>query len=343
MNLRTVTRGDAAIAAAALLLLVSSFLPFYSASASLYGETATATANAWHSSFFPLLPAVYFTGIVGAVLVLLPRVLNQQEPRAAGIPVRHWGVVLAVASLWSALWALFGAPDGASHDYGAFLTFVFALALAVLALLAPMIPALAAPLVPDASAAHPVQQAQPGQPFHGPQQQQPYGAYGYPQPGFQQPMPQAQPQAQPYPQPQPQPQAAEPTAAQPVAEPVVDEPVEHGTVRLGAVKPAASAEPADAVPADAAAQQEEEGDRPVDISKPAPAAASGEPAFAPFWFAVPATRPLAPESDPNGTPVGQLVPGTWYLAIAQAGEGLLTQTQEGKRGLLADTSGIQRG
>lgn len=64
--------------------------------------------------------------------------------------------------------------------------------------------------------------------------------------------------------------------------------------------------------------------------------------FAPFWFAVPVTRPLYPE-DGSPSPVAELTPGTWYLAVDQRGGALVAQTQDGRRGVLQDTTGIQRG
>ncbi|WP_330457581.1 DUF5336 domain-containing protein [Streptomyces sp. NBC_00820] len=78
-------------------------------------------------------------------------------------------------------------------------------------------------------------------------------------------------------------------------------------------------------------------------------AAQGVPAqqpaaaeFSPFWFAVPMTRPLfAEDGAPN--PIAELAPGTWYLAVEQRGAALVAQTQDGRRGVLQDTSGIQRG
>ncbi|MBL1081006.1 hypothetical protein JK359_03290 [Streptomyces actinomycinicus] len=83
----------------------------------------------------------------------------------------------------------------------------------------------------------------------------------------------------------------------------------------------------------------------------APAAGQGAPAapapapagdFSPFWFAVPVTRPLfAEDGSPN--PIAELAPGTWYLAVEQRGAALVAQTQDGRRGVLQDTSGIQRG
>ncbi|MDG9716023.1 DUF5336 domain-containing protein [Streptomyces sp. DH24] len=70
----------------------------------------------------------------------------------------------------------------------------------------------------------------------------------------------------------------------------------------------------------------------------------GQPAgdFSPFWFAVPVPRPLFPE-DGSPTPIAELAPGTWYLAVEQRGQALVAQTQDGRRGVLQDTSGIQRG
>ncbi|WP_330291434.1 hypothetical protein [Streptomyces sp. NBC_00576] len=64
--------------------------------------------------------------------------------------------------------------------------------------------------------------------------------------------------------------------------------------------------------------------------------------FSPFWFAVPVPRPLFAE-DGSPTPIAELAPGTWYLAVEQRGQGFVAQTQDGRRGVLQDTSGIQRG
>ncbi|WP_030022762.1 DUF5336 domain-containing protein [Streptomyces monomycini] len=76
---------------------------------------------------------------------------------------------------------------------------------------------------------------------------------------------------------------------------------------------------------------------PAAAQQPAPAAD-----FAPFWFAVPVARPLYGE-DGAPTPIAELAPGTWYLAVDQRGQALIAQTQDGRRGVLQDTTGIQRG
>ncbi|GAA3174070.1 hypothetical protein GCM10017688_26390 [Streptomyces ramulosus] len=64
--------------------------------------------------------------------------------------------------------------------------------------------------------------------------------------------------------------------------------------------------------------------------------------FAAFWFAVPVARPLYGE-DGSPSPIAELAPGTWYLAVEQRGQALIAQTQDGRRGVLQDTTGIQRG
>ncbi|MES9519321.1 DUF5336 domain-containing protein [Streptomyces capoamus] len=83
--------------------------------------------------------------------------------------------------------------------------------------------------------------------------------------------------------------------------------------------------------------------------QPQPQAAQAAPApqpaaedFSPFWFAVPVARPLFAE-DGSPAPIAELAPGTWYLAVEQRGAALVAQTQDGRRGVLQDTSGIQRG
>ncbi|MEU7425303.1 hypothetical protein [Streptomyces sp. NPDC040750] len=72
----------------------------------------------------------------------------------------------------------------------------------------------------------------------------------------------------------------------------------------------------------------------------APQPAAGD--FSPFWFAVPVPRQLFAE-DGSPSPIAELAPGTWYLAVEQRGAALVAQTQDGRRGVLQDTSGIQRG
>ncbi|MFG2118301.1 hypothetical protein [Streptomyces sp. NPDC048710] len=80
---------------------------------------------------------------------------------------------------------------------------------------------------------------------------------------------------------------------------------------------------------------------PQAAAAPAPQPAPGAD-FSPFWFAVPVPRQLFAE-DGSPTPIAELAPGTWYLAVEQRGAALVAQTQDGRRGVLQDASGIQRG
>ncbi|OQR61282.1 hypothetical protein B6E66_25325 [Streptomyces maremycinicus] len=90
-----------------------------------------------------------------------------------------------------------------------------------------------------------------------------------------------------------------------------------------------------------APQQGQPGQAPFGGGQPGPAQPSGGD-FSPFWFAVPVPRPLYAE-DGAPTPIAELAPGTWYLAVEQGAQGLVAQTQDGRRGVLRDSSGIQRG
>ncbi|AUG76976.1 hypothetical protein CFP65_2121 [Kitasatospora sp. MMS16-BH015] len=311
MNLRALTRGDAAVAGAALLLLIASFLPYRSFSFCVLKTCRTNSTSAWSTDLFPVLPSVFLLGIAAAVLVLLHRSQGEAATgrQILGLRLDQWGTALSLAALWSGLTSLAGGGSAVSNGFGAWLAVLALLVLAGAAAAGPLVPALKAPLLSDKPAPAPqgFQGAplgyqgpgttQPGQPgqydygFQGGAQQQPpafggqpqpqAGGYGYPAPG----------QAAHDPAP--------PTQALPPQQPAAPEPT------------------------------------------PAPAAPAVD--FAPFWFAVPVPRQLAPKDNPAGAPVGELLPGTWYLAVEQRGTALVAQLPDGSHGLLVDVSGIQRG
>ncbi|MFF0015127.1 hypothetical protein [Streptomyces sp. NPDC005374] len=279
MNIRSLTRGDGVVIGAAVLLLIASFLDFYSVD----GASDDADLpSAWASG--PFVMGVVLAGIIGAALVVAARGLPQL-PKPAGLDLGQVGTAFTVFAAWSALGNVFdplsAADYGSSSDtisagIGLILSLVATVVMAGAAVASPLVPALKAPLVPAPKPPQP-------QPYGA----QPPGGYGYPgaqQPG--QPGQQGQP-AQPY---GGQPQPGQPFGAQP--------------------QPQA----------------------------PQPPAAE----FSPFWFAVPVPRPLFAE-DGSPTPIAELAPGTWYLAVEQRGPSLVAQTQDGRRGVLQDTSGIQRG
>ncbi|MGW4381601.1 hypothetical protein [Kitasatospora sp. NPDC004531] len=316
MNLRALTRGDAAVAGAAVLLLISSFLPFRKFDCS--GRLCPPSSNAWASGLFPLLPSVVLTGLVGAALVVLFRLQKESwgNKQVAGLRLDQWGTALSVISFWGCLWTLLGTPDALTNGAGAYLSLLSTLVLAGAVIAGPLVPALQGPLMPAAGPAATVPQpfppygGQPGQPG------QP-GAYGYPG-GQQQPFPGQQ---------QPQAEQAVPAAQQFGGQPAGG---------YGYPAPAQAAAPA----AQQVAQQPTAVQPAIQDQVPPQAAAAP---FAPFWFAVPAVRQLGNKDNPAAPPVGELVPGTWYLAVDQRGNALVAQLPDGTHGVLNDTTGIQRG
>ncbi|UGQ14016.1 hypothetical protein LO772_10675 [Yinghuangia sp. ASG 101] len=292
-----------------------------------------------------------------------------------------FSVVAAWASLWSLGGNVFGNADQAieasgydidlKHGFGAFVILAFTLVMALLMLVVDRVPGLAYPLfvspppyphgyIPQ-QPGHPGFAGQPGHPGMAP-----YGATG----GFAAPMvPPGTPVSQ---MPPPMTPAAGTPVAAPVATPVPAQaapaaapaaaPVAASAAPAPTPAPAAEAEAeakpnadakaeakAEAKPeaapgagADAAESAEPSADAAA-TSDAAPAdAAPAEPEFAQFWLAVPEPRPLAPLGGLDKTPVATLTPGTWYLAVEPAGDGFVVET-DGVRGVLQDTSGIQRG
>jgi hypothetical protein len=278
VNTRSLTRGDAVVIGAAVLLFIASILPFYKVSEGGFSQSW----GGWTSQFFPVLPAIFLLGVLGGGLIafarLAPAHLGTKE--FAGLRLDQWGTAFAVASFWSAFWTLLGGPEGVDMGAGQILGLLSVILLAGGAIATPMVAGLKQPLVSGAP-----KPAAPQQQYG----QQPQQGYGYPGPQ------QGQPAPQQYGQQQPQGMQQPGMQQQP--------------------QPGATAQPQGAAP---------------------------DPNFQPFWFAVPVQRPLYPE-DGSPTPIAELAPGTWYLAVEQRGPALVAQTQDGRRGVLQDTSGIQRG
>ncbi|MFI9587406.1 hypothetical protein ACIHCQ_37605 [Streptomyces sp. NPDC052236] len=269
------------------------------------GNNCDDVPSAWDNG--SLLLGVYLAGIIAAALIVVARGLPQ-SPKVLGLDLGQLGIALAIFTAWSSLGAIFDPAgsldvDALDAGLGIILGFVAALALAAGAVCSLLVPAFRAPLM---GAPRP---AAPQSPY-GAQPGMPSGGYGYP--GAQQQPYGAQPGQQGMPgQPQPgQSQGqGQPYGAQP------------GQPQPGMPQPGQQ----QAAPAPAAPQK------------------AGAPAdFTPFWFAVPVARPLYGE-DGSPAPIAELAPGTWYLAVEQRGPGLIAQTQDGRRGVLQDTSGIQRG
>ncbi|MFH9575498.1 hypothetical protein ACH4MG_33790 [Streptomyces sp. NPDC017454] len=303
MNIRSLTRGDGVVIGAAVLLFIASFLDIYS----IDGAPDDADIpSLWGSGAVVL--GVVLAGIIGTALVVVARALPQPK-KVAGLDLGQFGVAFTVFAAWSALGNIFDPAGAFDGDGGAFTNNLGAGTGLILALIATLIMAAAAvatPLVPALKGSL-IPAARPAapQPYGG----QPQGGYGYP--GAQQ---------QPYGGQPGQPGPGQPGHGQPG-------PGQPGQ-SFGGQQPQPG-QPQPQAPQAAQPQQAQ--------AQPAPA---GD--FSPFWFAVPVPRPLFAE-DGSPTPIAELAPGTWYLAVEQRGANLVAQTQDGRRGVLQDTSGIQRG
>lgn len=66
-----------------------------------------------------------------------------------------------------------------------------------------------------------------------------------------------------------------------------------------------------------------------------------QPAQQAFWFAVPERRVALDER--SGTPVFDLQPGKWILALQEGPQGLVVQNEDGRIGVLHDLRNIERG
>lgn len=308
MNIRSLTRGDGAVIGAALLLLVVSFISFYGAEGdcrSVPGLKIDCDFSAWNSGLLPLVTSLHLAGLIAAGLIVGSRFLPEGR-KLVGLSLDQWGTALAVFAFWTALWSMLGGGDGSELRIGAFLSFLFAAALAGAAVARTLVPALAAPLLP---APKPAGLGGPQGPhgMPGPHGHQP-GGYGYPTPG----------------------QPGQPGG----------QPGQHGQPG----QPGGYGYPGGGAPSFG-------GGAPGSAPAPAPAPAPGPHGgpgggahdFTPFWFAVPAQRPIFPEDGSSGAPIAELTPGVWYLAVDQRGQAIVAQTQDGRRGVLQDTSGIQRG
>jgi hypothetical protein len=296
VNIRSLTRGDGVVIVAAVVLFIASFPDTITCD-----KDCGINPNAWDS--LGLLMSVYLAGLIGAVLVVLTKLLARPR-KVLGMDLGQFGTALTVFAAWTALWTVID-PLGPFSGIDAFapihagsgliLGLIAALVLAGAAVASPLVPALKGPLVP---APRPAQPQPYGQQPYG---QQPYGqqgqqqGYGYPGAGQQ----------------------------------------------GGYGYPGAGQEQAGyGYPGAGQAQGQPQGQQSPTGATPPPAAQPAE--FAPFWFAVPVPRPIYGE-DGSPSPIAELTPGTWYLAVDQRGQDLVAQTQDGKRGVLRDTTGIQRG
>lgn len=258
--------------------------------------------NGWDSDQFPLLPSVFLTGVIAAALIFVGRT-KTGDREFGGLRLDQWGTALSAAALLSSLFMLFGGARNMANDAVGQDIFGMGIGL-ILALIANLAMTAAAVLGHTVPALKASLLSSPGAPVAG----APYGGaqpqpgYGYPGGG------------------QPGPGGAQPGGP------------------FGGQQQPFGGQPGAGAPQPGGPQA---GARPQQAAQAAPQPAAGG-SFAPFWFAVPAARPLFAE-DGSSAQIAELTPGIWYLAVDQRGAALVAQTQDGRRGVLQDTTGIQRG
>ncbi|MFJ8738191.1 hypothetical protein ACIRL2_02350 [Embleya sp. NPDC127516] len=174
MDVRKLSRGDAVIGVAAVLIFIFSFLDYIGAKDGL-GRSSDFTWNAWSGFLAPTISAVVLTPIIAGVLFILGGLLPQLRDRQIlGLTARQWALPLAAISPINALWSIGGADDGLEMKFGGIIIILLVLVLSGTLIATTLVPALQAPLLGAAGPA-----AGPQGQFGGPQGQQQYGGAPY--------------------------------------------------------------------------------------------------------------------------------------------------------------------
>ncbi|MFI1578911.1 hypothetical protein ACWGR4_24375 [Embleya sp. NPDC055664] len=195
MDVRKLSRGDAVIGVAAVLIFIFSFFDYIG----VKGEVPRGfdgSWSAWSGTMAPVIFACVLTPIIAGALFILGGLLPQlRDKQILGLTARQWALPLAVVSPINALWSIGRASDGLEMKAGGILIVLLVLVLSGALIATSVVPALQAPLLgaggPGAGAGQPGQYGAPqgqqqfgGAPYggpQGPQGQQPYG--GAPQQG----------------------------------------------------------------------------------------------------------------------------------------------------------------
>ncbi|WP_439676851.1 hypothetical protein [Embleya sp. MST-111070] len=195
MDVRKLSRGDAVIGVAAVLIFIFSFFDYVG----VKGEVPRGfdgAWSAWSGTMAPVIFACVLTPIIAAALFILGGLLPPlRDKQILGLTARQWALPLAVVSPINALWSIGRASDGLEMKAGGILIVLLVLVLSGALIATSVVPALQAPLLgaggPGAGAGQPGQYGGPqgqqqfgGAPYggpQGPQGQQPYG--GAPQQG----------------------------------------------------------------------------------------------------------------------------------------------------------------
>ncbi|WP_436790235.1 hypothetical protein [Yinghuangia sp. YIM S10712] len=142
MDIKKLTRGDAVVALAALLIFIFSFLAYFETE--YMGQSDS--VNAWDNEAIPGAAAsLVLVPVVAAILFIV----GGLQPRPVvflGLNLRQWATPLAVVSPLYAIWTIAGGPEGIDAGIGAIFILLATLILAGAVIATEMVPALKAPL-----------------------------------------------------------------------------------------------------------------------------------------------------------------------------------------------------
>ncbi|MCF2532756.1 hypothetical protein [Yinghuangia soli] len=321
MNQRGLTRGDGLVFVCVALIFGMSFAPYFEgkpidgggrgfgfgdgdSDSRSSSDGDTLSVNAWAQDHWPLMAVVILLPLLSFLLLVMYRyMINADQRPVGGLTLRQWATALGVVAAWSALWSLGGNVFGNADIPLEQMGYESEHAFGAFVIL-PFTLILAVLLI--------IIDRVPGLAyplFVTPPQ--------YPQTGY--------------------------IPAQP-GQPGPGQPGQPGNSGLPGYGTGAYAQPS--VPPGTPVSQMPPPVTPASGTPVAAPAAAPAPApaaeFAQFWLAVPEERPLLPLGGLDKTPVATLVPGSWYLAVEPAGDGLVVEV-DGVRGVLWNTSGIQRG
>lgn len=171
MDIKKLTRGDAIVAVAALLIFGFSFAAYFQGE----GEASGYKINAWSGDLAPLVSSVVVIPIIAAALYVLSD-LMPQSPLVLGLTLRQWAVPLIVVTPLNLFWS-FAGKDGLELAFGGIFVLIATLVLVATVVATEFVPALKAPLgLSGPGGGAPAPAGAYGQPG-------PYGAAPAPQPG----------------------------------------------------------------------------------------------------------------------------------------------------------------
>ncbi len=126
---KALSMGSRIIVVAAIVLFVTGFFPWYTASASAFGYTVSFSENGWHSwSIIAIIVGLAMGGVIVIQNLVVP------NPLPANVGGFSWPKIMLGAAVVTAVCVfikLVSGPTGASNGFGLWLGFIAVAALVV--------------------------------------------------------------------------------------------------------------------------------------------------------------------------------------------------------------------